>query len=43
MGHGSSHANVALCLSAISDALAAQGVKASGAEAIEAARSAYSA
>jgi alanine-glyoxylate transaminase/serine-glyoxylate transaminase/serine-pyruvate transaminase len=41
MGHGSSRANVMLCLSAISDALAAQGVRVSGADALEAARQVY--
>jgi alanine-glyoxylate transaminase / serine-glyoxylate transaminase / serine-pyruvate transaminase len=41
MGHGSTRANVMLCLSALSDALRAQGVKGSGAGAIEAARGSY--
>jgi alanine-glyoxylate transaminase/serine-glyoxylate transaminase/serine-pyruvate transaminase len=41
MGHGSSRSSVMLCLAAISDALRAQGVGVSSADAIEAARRAY--
>lgn len=41
MGHGSTRANVMLCLAAISDGLAAQGVAVSSAEALEAARGSY--
>jgi alanine-glyoxylate transaminase / serine-glyoxylate transaminase / serine-pyruvate transaminase len=43
MGHGSTPRNVMFCLAALADALAAQGVKASSAGAIEAARASYAA